>query len=238
MATDQDNEWREAAASALEWWHDAGVDTLVENQVRDWFAVPARTPAAVTIPETATATAAQALPDALDAYLTWRIGEGAPEKTWNVPIVAGEGDPAADLIVMVDHPTGDRLLTDPEAALLDRMLAAIGRTRADIHLTGLCMAEPLSGVLSDEMVADLAARAHHLVAIAGAQTVLLLSQSASRAFLGVDRANTRGHLHGINHSKRDFDAISSVHPRFLLRNPAHKREAWKDLQLLLRDKRI
>lgn len=30
------------AASLLEWWHDAGVDLLVEDEPRDWMAEPIR----------------------------------------------------------------------------------------------------------------------------------------------------------------------------------------------------
>ena len=42
MGADQHNDWQAATASALEWWADAGVDVLVEDQVRDWFAAPVR----------------------------------------------------------------------------------------------------------------------------------------------------------------------------------------------------
>lgn len=238
MVADQHNDWQSAAASALEWWHDAGVDTLVEDPVRDWFAVPVRSaPAPVATQQVAVDAAASPFPADYAAFLAWRHADGAIEAKWNAPIVAGDGDPMSDLIVMLDHPTGDSLLTDREAALFERMLAAIGRTRADIHLTSLCVAEPLSNTLAPDEVAALTARAHHLAAISPAQTVLLLSQSASRAFLGTERANARGLLHGINHLERNYSAIASVHPRFLLANPAHKREAWKDLQLLLGGKR-
>ncbi|MDJ0277090.1 uracil-DNA glycosylase, partial [Sphingomonas sp. 2R-10] len=41
MGADQHIQWHDAAASALEWWQDAGVDTLVEDELRDWFATPA-----------------------------------------------------------------------------------------------------------------------------------------------------------------------------------------------------
>ena len=44
MGADQQIDWSAAAASALDWWHDAGVDTLVEDVPRDWFAAPVRVP--------------------------------------------------------------------------------------------------------------------------------------------------------------------------------------------------
>lgn len=237
MGADQHNDWHSAAASALEWWADAGVDVLVEDQVRDWFAAPVRAAAARPVAEVPAAPSESPFPDTLEAFLAWRVGEGAPEARWNAPIVAGEGDPSADLIILLDFPAGDRLLLDAEARLLDRMLAAIGRSRDDVYLTALCMAAPLARSIPPADEAALVARAQHLAAIAGTKTVLLLSQTVSRAFLGTERANARACFHDIKHQQAMFSAISSVHPRFLLSSPAHKREAWKDLQLLLGGKR-
>ncbi|WP_033919844.1 uracil-DNA glycosylase family protein [Sphingomonas sp. 37zxx] len=244
MEADQHNDWHATTASALEWWADAGIDVLVEDHVRDWFAAPIR-PAPATAPAAADSPAATVeapFPDTLAAFLAWRADKGAPEARWpearwNAPIVMGEGDPSSELMVMLDYPTGDRLLLDAESRLLDRMLAAIGRSREDVYLTSLCLAAPLAQSIPVDDEPALVARAHHLAALAGTKTVLLLSQSASRAFLGTERANARASFHDIKHRQAMFQAISSVHPRFLLSSPAHKREAWKDWQLLLGRKR-
>jgi hypothetical protein len=40
MGADQNIDWRMTAASALEWWRDAGVDALVDEDPRDWTAAP------------------------------------------------------------------------------------------------------------------------------------------------------------------------------------------------------
>lgn len=63
---------REAAASALAWWVDAGVDTLVDDAPRDWLAPPVRAeiaeePPAFTLPPQRREPAkAPALPSAVD----------------------------------------------------------------------------------------------------------------------------------------------------------------------------
>ena len=53
MGADQYHRWDELAASALEWWADAGVDVLVNDDARDWLARPA--PVAVASPAPAAA---------------------------------------------------------------------------------------------------------------------------------------------------------------------------------------
>ena len=46
MGADQNIDWRQAAASTLEWWRDAGVDVLVGDEPFDWLVAEA--PDAVT----------------------------------------------------------------------------------------------------------------------------------------------------------------------------------------------
>ena len=38
MGADQNHDWAKIAASALDWWREAGVDTLVEDAPFDWLA--------------------------------------------------------------------------------------------------------------------------------------------------------------------------------------------------------
>ena len=41
MGADQNIDWRQAAASTLEWWRDAGVDVLVGDEPFDWLVAEA-----------------------------------------------------------------------------------------------------------------------------------------------------------------------------------------------------
>ena len=38
MGADQNLDWHAAAASAIDWWIDAGVDASVDETPRDWLA--------------------------------------------------------------------------------------------------------------------------------------------------------------------------------------------------------
>src|SRR3546814_18137400 len=83
MGADQNIDWRSAAASTLDWWHEAGVETLVDDTPRAWLREPRAAEARPADQIAATAPAQPtALPDPIDAFEAWRIGPGAPEAGW------------------------------------------------------------------------------------------------------------------------------------------------------------
>lgn len=239
MVDRHDNSWAAAAASTLEWWEAAGVDCLVDDAVCDWFAAPAAaSPPSSAVSPAPAPPSGDELPATLDAFLAWRFGDAAPERRWNAQPLPVEGDPASDLLVLVDHPDSDTGLCDgAPGRLLDAMLAAIGRSRANICIAAIAHASPLAGSLRSEDVSQLAALARHFAGLSGAQRVLALSKQASGAFIGTSDSPATGRLHGINQQGRTLDVVATLHPRFLLKRPAHKATVWKDLQLLLGGKR-
>jgi len=46
VGADQHIDWMSDVMSALDWWREAGVDTLVEDAPRDWLTAPMPAPAA------------------------------------------------------------------------------------------------------------------------------------------------------------------------------------------------
>jgi len=238
MGADQNIHWAQAAASTLEWWRDAGVDTLVQDEARDWLAAPVRAPAPVAVTE-GVAPAAP-LPATLEAFAAWRIGPDAPEANWGSPLIGASGDPAAGLMILIDCPEredGESLLSGAAGRLFDRMLAAIGRNRDSVYLASVCAARPVSGRIPPETEVRLGEIARHHVALAAPKRLLVMGNAASRALLGADVAPARGRLHAVNpkgETEAGTQAAASFHPRFLLERPAAKAEAWKDLQLLIK----
>jgi uracil-DNA glycosylase family 4 len=239
MGIEGATDWREAMASALSWWQDAGVDIVVDEAPRDWTArdtaAPARAPPsreAEPVPEE------MPLPATLEAFVDWRFGGDAPEAAWGEPVVHVSGDPAAALMIVTDMPeSGDcdagALLTGDTGRLFDRMLAAIGHDRASVYLASLCIARPVTGLVPREIEERLAELARHHVALAAPRRLLLLGQTVSRAILGADAGWGRGRLQRVNYQGGQSEAVATYHPRFLLTKPAAKAEAWKDLQLLI-----
>ena len=142
-----------AAASALQWWQDAGVDILVDEIPRDWLrpkakAAPAAAPAA---------TPADTLPDQLDLFQAYlRDNSTLPYASASARRVCPAGDPAAGLMIVTDMPAAEdcstgTLLSGEVGKLFDRMLAAIGRDRESIYLASLSCLRSLDGRFTSDI---------------------------------------------------------------------------------------
>ncbi|MCW3848770.1 uracil-DNA glycosylase [Sphingomonas sp. LB-2] len=237
MGGEYGDQWRQSLASALEWWRDAGVETLAEDEPRDWLARPA--PVRETAPEAVAATAAPvaALPDTIEGFIGWRMSDAAPEADWLTPRIAPAGPAGADLMILTDMPDAedtDSLMSGPAGRLLDRMLAAIGLNRDSVHLAPLAWARPLAGQIPGEAEPKLIELALHHIGLVAPKKLLLLGTSANRV-LGTTSGSASGNgIHDINHSGGNTKAVATFHPRFLMERPAAKAEAWKHLLLFSR----
>ena len=252
MGADQAIDWAALTASTLDWWQEAGVDVLVEDDPRDWLvpeepivlptiAPPAPRADATARPAVApaaTAPATAAMPDTIAAFLEWRCGPDAPEAGWPGATIIASGPVDAAIMVLVDQPDRDdcdaeKLLSGAVGRLFDRMLAAIGHSRDSVHVASVCVKRPAAGRVARDLDARLGevARAH--VALVAPKRLFLMGNAASRAVLGMDFMSARGTLHRFNYGEAHSEAVASHHPRFLIEKPIAKADAWKDLQLLI-----
>ncbi len=240
VGADQNFDWQNAVLSTLDWWQEAGVDTLVDDAPRDWFAAPqAPTPS---IPAAAVPVIApSSMPHAFADFLTWRNGPDVPEASWGGISLTAAGPADATVMVLVDCPDrddcdetgGGALLSGASGRLLDRMLAAIGLTRSEVHLASVCAKRPTAGRIQREVEDRLAEIAKHHIQLIAPPRLLLLGNAASRAILGMELQAARGRLHDFIHKTGETGVVASFHPRFLMEKPAAKAEAWKDLQMLM-----
>jgi DNA polymerase len=230
-------DWQKAAASALEWWRDAGVDMLVEDEARDWMAriVP---PAQVVEAQAAVAEPViETLPDTLEAFVAWRLGDTAPEAGWHTPRLSPTGPADAEWVLVTDVPEAEdseTLLSGPAGRLLDKMLAAIGQGRESVHLLPLAWARPVTGRIAPDDEARLLELARHHLTLLRPKRLFLLGQSASRVLAETSGESLTNPIRDVNHFGGNTRAVASFHPRFLLERPAAKSEAWKHLLLLSR----
>ena len=216
------------ALSALDWWQEAGVDTLVEDAPRNWLAAPAAAkPVATAIPT-------PALPTDLAAFRAWLLTDlsvpGAPAARLD-----SAGDPASGVMILVDMPDAAdradrRLLSGDVGALFDRMLGAMGLTREALYLAPFAPARPASGRLDADACRQLADLARHHIALVRPARLLLLGDAPVRALTDQALLAVRGQVLNINHAGGSVPAVASFHPRYVRDQPAHRTEAWADLQ--------
>jgi uracil-DNA glycosylase family 4 len=234
------------AASLLGWWSDAGIDTIVGEEPRDWLR-PAPKPAlsSSTIAEAARdfTPAEEELPGQLDLFQAWlassdRLSFASP----SAPRVCPSGDPASGLMILADMPGSEdcsvgTLIAGEAGRLFDRMLAAIGRDRGSIYLAALsCLRSP-DGRLTGAPAQQCAALARHHIGLVAPKALLLLGDSCAKALLGLSMAQARGRWHEIATHSGPVRALVTIPPDFLLKQPSHKARAWADLQMLIEEVR-
>lgn len=234
-----DPDWPAAAESALSWWTEAGVDTLVDEEPRDWLKPRAKVPAA---PAPALAEpAGEALPGQLDLFQAWlassdRLAFAAP----SAPRICPAGDPASGLMILADMPTGEdcaagALISGESGRLFERMLAAIGRDRESIYLAALSCIRSPSGQLNSESMKSCAALARHHIGLAAPKAVLLFGDACAKALLGLSVPQARGRWHQLSTHAGPVKALATIAPRQLLESPRLKALAWADLQRLIEE---
>jgi DNA polymerase len=217
------------AESALQWWQEAGVDTIVDERPRDWLKPGRPQPAAPgPVP------AAPELPDALDAFQAWLAT--SPDIPFAGPAVRRDlptGDPHAGLMVIVDMPSLEGgLLGGQAGALFDRMLGAIGRSREIIYLASLSPIRTPSGKIDEASLARLGEIARHHIGLVAPKAALLFGDACGKALLGTPVAGGRAKWHEITTKSGPVKALVTIRPEKLDEMPRLKKLAWADLQLL------
>lgn len=225
-------------ASVLDWWAVAGVTHDVGEEPRDWLA-PVRLAAAPVDAPAIAMQVADALPATLDAFVGWLAAEADPALL-GPPArrVLPSGNATADLMVLIDLPEGEdveagRFMAGPAGKLLDRMLAAIGRTRDTIWLAPLLPARPAGGRIDAGSLPALAELTRHHVALVAPKRLLLMGECATRCLTGLNQPQARGRTHVLDFNHLSIMTVATFGPTTLLAAPAMKRGAWADLQILL-----
>jgi DNA polymerase len=245
------NDWAAELASTLDWWAEAGVDCLIQDEPRAWLRTPEPPSVSPTKAGTAQGEARHArrdpglrrdevsLPDQLPLFHQWlRTSDTLPYVSPAAPRVCPTGDPAAGLMVLAGMPSTDdcasgTLLSGDVGRLFDRMLAAIGRSRETIYLAGLSCVRPASGRFDAPGAAHCGEIARHHVGLVAPKAVLLIGDAAVRPLLGLSATQARSRVHRIDTNNGSFDAVVTLSPDYLLKQPNSKALAWADLQLLM-----
>lgn len=220
------------AASALLWWHDAGVDSLVAESPRDWLKPRRTATAAVEGPATET----EALPDTLDAFQAWLAAMPLSFASAGAARLAPAGEPAAGLMVITDMPALDGGWFEGDAdPLFDRMMAAIGRGRDRLYLASLSPIRTAGVRLDPANERRLADIARHHIGLVRPRALLLFGDMCAQTLLGAGMAQMRGRWHDLETPAGPIRTLATIRPEQVAQQPKHRKIVWGDLQMLMEE---
>ena len=178
------------------------------------------------------------------AALAALVGEFelCPLKRTATSTVFLDGNPEAPVMIVGEAPGAeeDRLgrpFVGRAGQLLDRMLMAIGLDRTQVQITNVIYWRPPGNrkPTSAEIAACLPFVLRH-IALARPKVLVLAGGTAATALLptgeGITRLRGRWFELAVPGLDRPVPTLPMFHPAFLLRTPARKREAWRDLLAL------
>jgi DNA polymerase len=171
--------------------------------------------------------------------------EGCALKTTAMNLVFADGNPKAEVMLVGEAPGEDEdrqglPFVGASGKLLDRMLACIGLDRTRVYITNILPWRPPGNRKPHpaEILACLPFVQRHLALVAP-RVVLLLGGTSASALLdtpvGITRLRGRWSELTVPGVARGIPTLATYHPAYLLRQPAQKRDAWRDL-LALRKK--
>jgi len=183
--------------------------------------------------------AARAAPDlaALKEALARFDGVALSKTATN--LVFADGNPKAKVMLVGEAPGADedRLglpFVGVSGQLLDRMMAAIGLDRTSFYITNVCLWRPPGNRKPTDL--ELAAQKPFVerhIELVAPKVLVLVGAAAAQGLLGttegITRLRGRWFQYRPGSGEQGIPALPIFHPAYLLRQPAQKRETWRDL---------
>jgi DNA polymerase len=151
--------------------------------------------------------------------------------------VLHDGSPYASLLFVGEAPGRDEDLqgvpfVGKAGQLLTRMIEAMGLKRSEVYICNVLKDRPPENrtPLPEEMIACLPFLQHQ-IAVVQPKVICSLGSIATKALLKTEQPITR--LRGSVYDYQGIPVVPTFHPSYLLRNPEAKREAWRDLQVVM-----
>lgn len=153
-------------------------------------------------------------------------------------LVFGDGNGEADIMFVGEAPGRDediegRPFVGRSGQLLDRMLAAIGLDRTSAYITNVIPWRPPGNRTPTPIETEICRPfVERQIEIVKPKVLVALGGPSSKILLNTSEGITRLRGSWREHQTESGLAIPTMpllHPAYLLRNPAHKKLAWRDL---------
>jgi uracil-DNA glycosylase family 4 len=154
-------------------------------------------------------------------------------------IVFANGDPAARLMFVGEGPGADEdasgePFVGKAGQLLNNMINAMGLQREQVYVANVVKCRPPANRTPEPVEANTCSQfLLKQIDIVQPQVIVALGTTAAMYLLGVKQSLAS--LRGSWHECRGAKLAVTYHPAFLLRDPRQKGEAWKDLQMVMRE---
>jgi uracil-DNA glycosylase len=165
--------------------------------------------------------------------------DGCPLKATATNLCLFDGNPAARIMVIGEAPGAQedrqgKPFVGPAGQLLDRMLAAIGLDREQVYITNLLYWRPPGNRNpTPGEIATCLPFLERQIEILQPKLLLLVGGMSAKTLLNRSEGilKLRGRWADYHHPRlpHPIPALPTLHPAYLLRQPAQKREAWRDL---------
>jgi uracil-DNA glycosylase family 4 len=166
--------------------------------------------------------------------------EGCGLKATATQLVFGDGNPAAKIMFVGEAPGADEdrqgvPFVGRAGRLLDKMLASIGLDRSKVYIANIVPWRP-PGNRTPTPVETAACLpfTRRQIELVDPQILVCLGAASAQTLLGGKEGivRMRGRWLTYQTAVGEIRALAMLHPAYLLRQPAQKRLAWQDLQLL------
>jgi len=154
-------------------------------------------------------------------------------------IVFGVGNPRADLMFIGEAPGADEdeqgePFVGRAGQLLNNMIKAMGLQRRDIYIANIIKCRPPGNRTPERDECETCSPfLMRQIAVIQPKVIVALGAVAAKTLLAINApmAELRGHWYDFRGTK----LAVTYHPAFLLRDPRQKKEAWKDLQMVMKE---
>jgi uracil-DNA glycosylase len=154
-------------------------------------------------------------------------------------IVFGVGNPNAELMFIGEAPGADEdehgePFVGRAGQLLNNMIKATGLRREEVYIANIIKCRPPGNRTPERDECDTCSPfLMRQIEVIGPKAIVALGAVAAKTLLAINAPMSE--LRGRWYDFRGTKLAVTYHPAFLLRDPRQKKEAWKDLQMVMKE---
>src|SRR4051794_4493214 len=154
-------------------------------------------------------------------------------------LVFGVGNINADIMFIGEGPGADEdkqgePFVGRAGQLLNNMITAMGIKREDVYIANVVKCRPPDNRTPEKDECDTCSPfLMRQIDVIQPKMIVALGAVAAKNLLGIN--DSMGNLRGKIYDFKGTKLVATYHPAYLLRDPRQKAEAWKDLQIVMRE---